>query len=103
MFVATKHDVEYLRQLLLIAGIDSSFVYSSLDQTGYNYANNLLLLLLLLLILLARKISVGKFFHKKTHVMIVTDVAVSLSPSLPPSLPLFLPHQYSFLSFRLVV
>ena len=34
VFVATKHDVEYLRELLLGAGIDSSFVYSSLDQTG---------------------------------------------------------------------
>ncbi len=34
VFVATKHDVEYLRHLLLAAGIDSSFVYSSLDQTG---------------------------------------------------------------------
>ena len=34
MFLATKHHVEYLKELLEIAGIQASAVYSSLDQTG---------------------------------------------------------------------
>lgn len=56
IFTATKHHVEYLKELLDIAGMESSFVYSTLDQT-------------------ARKINIGKFQHKKTNVMVVTDVA----------------------------
>lgn len=56
VFTATKHHVEYLKELLDIAGIECSFVYSTLDQT-------------------ARKINIGKFQHKKTNVMVVTDVA----------------------------
>lgn len=56
IFTATKHHVEYLKELLDIAGIECSFVYSTLDQT-------------------ARKINIGKFQHKKTNVMVVTDVA----------------------------
>lgn len=56
IFTATKHHVEYLKELLDIAGLESSFVYSTLDQT-------------------ARKINIGKFQHKKTNVMVVTDVA----------------------------
>ncbi|XP_015750330.1 PREDICTED: ATP-dependent RNA helicase DDX54-like [Acropora digitifera] len=39
-----------------MAGIECSFAFSSLDQT-------------------ARKINIGKFQHRKTNVMIVTDVA----------------------------
>lgn len=34
VFVATKHHVEYLKEILSNAGIDSSYVYGSLDQTG---------------------------------------------------------------------
>ena len=34
VFLATKHHVEYLRELLLAAGIETSYVYSSLDPTG---------------------------------------------------------------------
>lgn len=34
VFVATKHHVEYLKEVLSSAGIESSFVYGSLDQTG---------------------------------------------------------------------
>ncbi|EDO45469.1 predicted protein, partial [Nematostella vectensis] len=56
IFAATKHHVEYLKEMLLSGGIDCSYVYSSLDQT-------------------ARTINVGKFQHKKTMVMVVTDVA----------------------------
>ncbi|KAL9961892.1 hypothetical protein ACROYT_G030925 [Oculina patagonica] len=56
VFTATKHHVEYLKELLEFAGIESSFVYSTLDQA-------------------ARKINIGKFQHKKTNVMVVTDVA----------------------------
>lgn len=56
IFTATKHHVEYLKELLDVAGIESSFVYSTLDQA-------------------ARKINIGKFQHKKTNVMVVTDVA----------------------------
>lgn len=56
VFTATKHHVEYLKELLDVAGIESSFVYSTLDQT-------------------ARKINIGKFQRKKTNVMVVTDVA----------------------------
>ncbi|KAM7433758.1 ATP-dependent RNA helicase ddx54 [Porites harrisoni] len=56
IFTATKHHVEYLTELLDAAGIESSYVYSTLDQA-------------------ARKINIGKFQHKKTNVMVVTDVA----------------------------
>jgi len=56
IFTATKHHVEYLKELLDVAGIECSFVYSTLDQA-------------------ARKINIGKFQHKKANVMVVTDVA----------------------------
>ncbi|CAG2185070.1 DBP10 [Mytilus edulis] len=56
VFAATKHHVEYLNMLLQKAGIDSTYIYSSLDQT-------------------ARKIAVGKFVNKNRPVMIVTDIA----------------------------
>lgn len=48
IFTATKHHVEYLKELLDAAGIESSYVYSTLDQA-------------------ARKINIGKFQHKKTN------------------------------------
>ncbi|XP_065677758.1 ATP-dependent RNA helicase DDX54 isoform X1 [Hydra vulgaris] len=56
IFVATKHHVEYLQQLLTHAGINCSYIYSSLDQT-------------------ARKINIEKFIKKITKVLIVTDIA----------------------------
>lgn len=58
VFVATRHHVEYLHQLLKKAGIDSTFIYSQLDST-------------------ARKINAAKFKvgKAKTRVLIVTDLA----------------------------
>uniref|UniRef100_UPI00398ED3FE ATP-dependent RNA helicase DDX54 n=1 Tax=Pristiophorus japonicus TaxID=55135 RepID=UPI00398ED3FE len=56
IFAATKHHVEYLKELITKQGIECSHTYSALDQT-------------------ARKINIGKFVHRKCMVMIVTDVA----------------------------
>lgn len=56
IFVATKHHVEFLRELLLELGYLVSYAYSSLDQA-------------------ARQINLGKFQAKKTSILIVTDVA----------------------------
>ncbi|XP_051522411.1 ATP-dependent RNA helicase DDX54-like [Myxocyprinus asiaticus] len=56
VFVATKHHVEYLKELLTVEGIDCAYIYSSLDQT-------------------ARKINIGRFVHRKAMVLLVTDVA----------------------------
>ncbi|CAJ1070337.1 ATP-dependent RNA helicase DDX54 [Xyrichtys novacula] len=56
VFVATKHHVEYLKELLSSEGVDCAYIYSALDQT-------------------ARKINIGKFVHRKAMVLIVTDVA----------------------------
>lgn len=56
IFVATKHHVEFLRELLECLGYSVSYAYSSLDQT-------------------ARQINIAKFQNKKTSIMIVTDVA----------------------------
>ncbi|XP_054614026.1 ATP-dependent RNA helicase DDX54 [Dunckerocampus dactyliophorus] len=56
VFVATKHHVEYLKELLLSEGVECAYIYSALDQT-------------------ARKINIGKFVHRKAMVLIVTDVA----------------------------
>ena len=56
IFVATKHHVEFLRELLENLGFFVSYAYSSLDQT-------------------ARQINIAKFQNKKTSIMIVTDVA----------------------------
>nr|XP_046231646.1 ATP-dependent RNA helicase DDX54 [Scatophagus argus] len=56
VFVATKHHVEYLKELLASEGVECAYIYSSLDQT-------------------ARKINIGKFVHRKAMVLIVTDVA----------------------------
>ncbi|CAB1429228.1 unnamed protein product [Pleuronectes platessa] len=56
IFVATKHHVEYLKELLTSEGVDCAYIYSALDQT-------------------ARKINIGKFVHRKAMVLIVTDVA----------------------------
>ncbi|KAL2100423.1 hypothetical protein ACEWY4_004817 [Coilia grayii] len=56
VFVATKHHVEYLREMLTSQGIECAYIYSALDQT-------------------ARKINIGRFVHRKAMVLLVTDVA----------------------------
>ncbi|XP_076868105.1 ATP-dependent RNA helicase DDX54 [Brachyhypopomus gauderio] len=56
VFVATKHHVEYLNQLLTSEGVECAYIYSALDQT-------------------ARKINIGRFVHRKAMVLLVTDVA----------------------------
>ncbi|XP_042365050.1 ATP-dependent RNA helicase DDX54 [Plectropomus leopardus] len=56
VFVATKHHVEYLKELLTSEGLECAYIYSALDPT-------------------ARKINIGKFVHRKAMVLIVTDVA----------------------------
>ncbi|XP_057675549.1 ATP-dependent RNA helicase DDX54 [Corythoichthys intestinalis] len=56
VFAATKHHVEYIRELLSSEGVECAYIYSALDQT-------------------ARKINIGKFVHRKAMVLIVTDVA----------------------------
>jgi ATP-dependent RNA helicase DDX54/DBP10 len=56
IFVATKHHVEFLKDLLEALDYHVSYCYSSLDQT-------------------ARQINIGKFQMRKTSIMIVTDVA----------------------------
>nr|XP_054754482.1 LOW QUALITY PROTEIN: ATP-dependent RNA helicase DDX54-like [Lytechinus pictus] len=56
VFLATRHHVEYVRELLDQAGISCTYIYSALDQA-------------------ARKINVAKFTHKKTHILLVTDIA----------------------------
>ncbi|XP_047229590.1 ATP-dependent RNA helicase DDX54 [Girardinichthys multiradiatus] len=56
VFAATKHHVEYLKELLSSEGIECAYIYSALDQT-------------------ARKINIGKFVHRKAMVLLVTDVA----------------------------
>lgn len=56
VFVATKHHVEYIKELLSAEGVECAYIYSSLDHT-------------------ARKINIGKFVHRRAMVLIVTDVA----------------------------
>lgn len=56
VFAATKHHVEYLREVLTAEGIECAYIYSALDQT-------------------ARKINIGRFVHRKAMVLLVTDVA----------------------------
>lgn len=56
VFAATKHHVEYLGQLLRLAGYAVSHIYGSLDQT-------------------ARKEQVQAFRSGQTNVLVVTDVA----------------------------
>lgn len=56
VFAATKHHVEYLAQLLRLAGYAVSYVYGSLDQT-------------------ARKSEVQAFRTGQSNILVVTDVA----------------------------
>jgi ATP-dependent RNA helicase DDX54/DBP10 len=56
IFVATKHHVEFMKDLLIELGYSVSYAYSNLDQA-------------------ARQINIAKFQMKKTSLMVVTDVA----------------------------
>ncbi|KAI8913961.1 P-loop containing nucleoside triphosphate hydrolase protein [Powellomyces hirtus] len=56
VFVATKHHVEYIQELLTSAGVVNTYIYGALDQT-------------------ARKIHLSRFRAGKVKVLIVTDVA----------------------------
>ncbi|ESK97076.1 atp-dependent rna helicase dbp10 [Moniliophthora roreri MCA 2997] len=56
IFVATKHHVEYLTNLLKTAGYAVSHIYGSLDQA-------------------ARAFQMEQFRHGKTGILVVTDVA----------------------------
>lgn len=56
IFAATKHHVEYLHELLQIAGIQNTYIYGALDQQ-------------------ARRIHLARFRSEKEKVLIVTDVA----------------------------
>lgn len=56
IFAATKHHVEYLAQLLKLAGYPVSYVYGALDQT-------------------ARKAHVQSFRNGHSNILVVTDVA----------------------------
>ncbi|KAJ3210898.1 ATP-dependent RNA helicase ddx54 [Dinochytrium kinnereticum] len=56
IFVATKHLVEYVHELLNLAGIDSTYVYGSLDQV-------------------ARNMHIAKFRAGETKILVVTDIA----------------------------
>ncbi|KAM7202881.1 ATP-dependent RNA helicase dbp-10 [Rhypophila sp. PSN 637] len=56
IFTATKHHVEYLANLLRLAGFAVSYVYGALDQT-------------------ARLMQVDDFRKGRTNILVVTDVA----------------------------
>lgn len=56
VFTATKHHVEYLANLLILAGYAVSYAYGTLDQT-------------------ARRTQVEDFRFGKTNILVVTDVA----------------------------
>ena len=102
VFVATKHHVDYLHDLLRAAGIDSTYSYGSLDQTGlpllpvvvrgggdsydlfaitvffFSFFQNYCPCAhthALLLQKTARKINVARFRARKCMLMLVTDVA----------------------------
>ncbi|GAO46854.1 hypothetical protein G7K_1072-t1 [Saitoella complicata NRRL Y-17804] len=56
IFVSTKHHVEYISNLLILAGYAVSYIYGSLDQT-------------------ARKNQIADFRAGRTSLLVVTDVA----------------------------
>jgi len=56
VFCSTKHHVDYIQQLLENGGFNSTYIYSSLDQT-------------------ARKINIAKFRKKLSMILLVTDIA----------------------------
>jgi len=56
IFTSTKHDVEFLQNMLKCAGFSVSYVYGALDQT-------------------ARNMQVEDFRRGRTNILVVTDVA----------------------------
>lgn len=56
IFVSTRHHVEYLQELLTLAGMNVTYIYGTLDMT-------------------ARKIHLEKFKNGVSNILIVTDVA----------------------------
>nr|KAJ3419096.1 ATP-dependent RNA helicase ddx54 [Polyrhizophydium stewartii] len=56
VFVSTKHRVEYVHELLVGAGLSSTYIYGALDQA-------------------ARKIHLAQFRGGKRRILVVTDVA----------------------------
>lgn len=56
VFTATRHHVEYLNEILRVAGVESLPVYGNMDQT-------------------ARKINLDRFRKGSPSILIVTDVA----------------------------
>ncbi|KND05008.1 uncharacterized protein SPPG_00689 [Spizellomyces punctatus DAOM BR117] len=56
VFVATKHHVEYVQELLSAAGVENTYIYGALDQS-------------------ARRFHLARFRAGKVKVLIVTDVA----------------------------
>ncbi|KAJ3102120.1 ATP-dependent RNA helicase ddx54 [Phlyctochytrium planicorne] len=56
IFVATKHLVEYVHELLNLAGVSSTYVYGSLDQV-------------------ARNMHIAQFRAGEVKILIVTDIA----------------------------
>eukprot|EP00124_Ichthyophonus_hoferi_P000789 Ihof_evm16s32 gene=Ihof_evmTU16s32 len=56
VFVATRHHVDYLLQILKLAGIECAYIYGTLDHT-------------------ARKIQIAKFKNGMAPVLLVTDLA----------------------------
>jgi ATP-dependent RNA helicase DDX54/DBP10 len=56
IFVSTKHHVEYITNLLNIAGYQTSYIYGSLDQA-------------------ARTMQINSFRNGQTNLLVVTDVA----------------------------
>lgn len=56
MFVSTRHHVEYLQEILRIAGVEALPIYGNMDQT-------------------ARKLNLHKFRKGDPSILLVTDVA----------------------------
>ncbi|KAJ8020992.1 ATP-dependent RNA helicase DDX54 [Holothuria leucospilota] len=56
VFLATKHHVDYINEILQAVNISCTFIFSALDPS-------------------ARKINIAKFASRKTNVLLVTDVA----------------------------
>ena len=81
IFVATKHHVEYLSQILLRAGIDSTTVYGLVYLTLSLFFWETCMLITISSLSIraldqtARKINLAKFRAGKTKILIVTDVA----------------------------
>ena len=87
VFLATKHHVEYAKDFFEAAGVDSTYIYGSLDQTGGSMQRSGVFYeprqprltwpawLCPISLATARKINTAKFRAGKTKVLLVTDVA----------------------------